>query len=97
MLPSNSPYVAKIAGSVDAWDKIFTGKATSSTYRLPLCLFYLPFQCTAPVLPVCFAFPVSDDFVFSQAIGLSLRDLLAHVDEEIQRLDPSSHKEVSLH
>ena len=92
MLPSNSPYVAKIAGSVDAWDKIFT-----STYRLPLCLFYLPFQCTAPVLPVCFAFPVSDDFVCSQAIGLSLRDLLAHVDEEIQRLDPSSHKEVSLH
>ena len=34
---------------------------------------------------------------FLQAIGLSLRDLLAHVDEEIQRLDPSSHKEVSLH
>ena len=32
-----------------------------------------------------------------QAIGLSLRDLLAHVDEEIQRLDPSSHKEASLH
>ena len=32
-----------------------------------------------------------------QTIGLSLRDLLAHVDEEIQRLDPSSHKEVSLH
>ena len=31
-----------------------------------------------------------------QAIGLSLRDLLAHVDEEIQRLDPSSHKEASL-
>lgn len=97
MLPSNSPYVAKIAGSVDAWDKIFTEKATSSTYRLPLCLFYLPFQCTAPVLLVCFAFSVSDDFVFLQAIGLSLRDLLAHVDEEIQRLDPSSHKEVSLH
>ena len=53
-------------------------------------------KCTAPVLSVCLAFRVSDDFVFLQAIGLSLRDLLAHVDEEIQRLDPSSHKEVRL-
>ena len=33
---------------------------------------------------------------FPQAIGLSLRDLLARVDEEIHRLDPSSHKEVSM-
>lgn len=33
---------------------------------------------------------------FVKAIGLSLRDLLARVDEEIHRLDPSSHKEVEM-
>ncbi|XP_068677817.1 focal adhesion kinase 1-like isoform X2 [Montipora foliosa] len=33
---------------------------------------------------------------FVKKIGLSLRDLLAHVDEEIYRLDHSSHKEVEM-
>ncbi|KAL9980383.1 hypothetical protein ACROYT_G008961 [Oculina patagonica] len=42
-------------------------------------------------------FARSEDYpAFVKAIGLSLRDLLAHVDEEIQRLDPSSHKEVEM-
>lgn len=53
-------------------------------------------KCTASVLQPCVALLTSHNF-FLQAIGLSLRDLLAHVDEEIQRLDPSSHKEASLH
>ena len=34
--------------------------------------------------------------IILQKIGFSLRDLLAHVDEEIYKLDPVSHKEVSV-
>lgn len=42
-------------------------------------------------------FARSEDYpAFVKAIGLSLRDLLARVDEEIHRLDPSSHKEVEM-
>lgn len=33
---------------------------------------------------------------FVKKIGFSLRDLLAHVDEEIYKLDPSSHKEIEM-
>lgn len=42
-------------------------------------------------------FARSEDYpAFVKTIGLSLRDLLARVDEEIHRLDPSSHKEVEM-
>jgi len=42
-------------------------------------------------------FARSEDYpAFVKKIGLSLRDLLAHVDDEIHRLDPSSHKEVEM-
>lgn len=42
-------------------------------------------------------FARSEDYpAFVKKIGLSLRDLLAHVDEEVYRLDPSSHKEVEM-
>ncbi|CAH3176069.1 unnamed protein product [Porites lobata] len=42
-------------------------------------------------------FARSEDYpAFVKTIGLSLRDLLARVDDEIHQLDPSSHKEVEM-